>query len=248
MNLITDPAFYAAAIPAVFFVGLSKGGFGGAMALLGVPMMSLVISPVQAAAIMLPILIVMDMASLWIWRGRFDRRTLWIMVPGGALGILIGWATAAWIEIPAVRLIVGGIAIIFALDYLRGRLALTAGAPASHNRLKGTFWGTIAGFTSFVTHAGGPPYQFYTLPLNQDPKDIHGHIGDLLCDHQCDQAGPVLRTRTVRRDQCLDFARTDAHRAVRDIRRRLAGPSHEPRAFLPVHVCYGIRGRAQVSI
>ncbi|WP_421857286.1 sulfite exporter TauE/SafE family protein [Oricola sp.] len=174
MHLISDPAFYAVAIPAVLFVGLSKGGFGGAMALLGVPMMALVISPVQAAAIMLPILIIMDIASLWIWRGRFDPRTLSIMIPAGILGIAIGWATAAWIADPVVRLIVGTIAIAFALDYLRKRLGAATGAPASHNRLKGTFWGTIAGFTSFVSHAGGPPYQFYTLPLNQDPRTYTG--------------------------------------------------------------------------
>jgi uncharacterized membrane protein YfcA len=68
--MITDPFFYAVAIPAVIMVGLSKGGFGGAMALLGVTLMALAISPVQAAAILLPILIVMDIVSLWSWRGN----------------------------------------------------------------------------------------------------------------------------------------------------------------------------------
>ncbi|MFZ2099496.1 MAG: sulfite exporter TauE/SafE family protein, partial [Oricola sp.] len=76
MPLIDDPWFYAAAIPAVIFVGLSKGGLGGAMALIGVPLMALVISPVKAAAVMLPILIVMDIVGLWTWRGVYDIRTL----------------------------------------------------------------------------------------------------------------------------------------------------------------------------
>jgi uncharacterized membrane protein YfcA len=174
MNFITDPVFYALAVPAVIFVGLSKGGFGGAMALLGVPMMALVISPVRAAAIMLPILIVMDIVSLWAWRGKFDKRTLKIMLPAGILGIAIGWATAAWVTVPLVRLIVGVIAVLFALDYLRLQLRTRKNEAKPHNRLKGTFWATIAGFTSFVSHAGGPPYQFYTLPLGQDPKIYTG--------------------------------------------------------------------------
>ena len=75
-SLMSDPWFYAAGVPAVLLVGLSKGGFGGAMALLGVPLMSLVMPPVQAAAILLPILIIMDVVSLWAWRGNHDRSTL----------------------------------------------------------------------------------------------------------------------------------------------------------------------------
>jgi len=170
MTFISDPLFYLAAIPAVIFVGLSKGGLGGAMALIGVPMMALVTSPVKAAAIMLPILIVMDMVSLWTWRGNYDLRTLKIMLPAGLLGIGIGWFTAAWVTVPQVRLLVGVIALLFAADYVRLRLRTTPGEPKPHNVLKGRFWGTLAGFTSFVSHAGGPPYQVYTLPLGQDPK------------------------------------------------------------------------------
>ena len=89
--MITDPFFYAVAIPAVFLVGLSKGGLGGAMAVIAVPLIALAIPPVQAAAIMLPILIVMDMVSLWAWRHHSDRRTLVIMLPGAVIGIAIGW-------------------------------------------------------------------------------------------------------------------------------------------------------------
>lgn len=170
MTFISDPLFYLAAIPAVIFVGLSKGGLGGAMALIGVPMMALVTSPVKAAAIMLPILIVMDMVSLWTWRGNYDLRTLRIMLPAGLLGIGIGWFTAAWVTVPQVRLLVGVIALLFAADYVRLRLRTTPDEPKPHNALKGTVWGTLAGFTSFVSHAGGPPYQVYTLPLGQEPK------------------------------------------------------------------------------
>src|SRR3990170_6569113 len=96
-GLLLDPWFYAAAIPAVILVGLSKGGFGGAMGFIGVPLMALAISPVQAAAILLPILVLMDMVSLWTWRGVYDRATLAIMLPGSLIGIGIGWLTAAMV-------------------------------------------------------------------------------------------------------------------------------------------------------
>lgn len=174
MPFVSDPVFYAAAIPAVIFVGLSKGGLGGAMALIGVPLMALVISPVKAAAIMLPILIIMDIVSLWTWRGTYDVRTLKIMLPAGIVGIGIGWLTAAWVTVPQVRLLVGLIALLFAADYVRLRLRAKPPEPKPHNRAKGSIWGTLAGFTSFVSHAGGPPYQVYTLPLGQDPKVFVG--------------------------------------------------------------------------
>lgn len=167
--ILSDPLFYLAAVPAVILVGLSKGGFGGAMALLGVPLLALVVPPVQAAAILLPILIVMDIVSLWAWRGFFDRRLLAIMLPGALAGIAIGWLTAAVVTEAHVRLIVGLVTLLFfvrwAVDKVRRNERI-----ARHNAPKGFFWGTVAGFTSFVAHAGGPPYQVYALPLRQDPK------------------------------------------------------------------------------
>ena len=73
--MLADPWFYAAAVPAVVIVGLAKGGFGGGISILGVPLMALVISPLDAAAIMLPIMIVMDIVALFAWRGVWDRPT-----------------------------------------------------------------------------------------------------------------------------------------------------------------------------
>ena len=112
-DLLANPWFYAAALPAVILAGLSKGGFGGAMGFVGVPLMSLVMSPVQAAAIMLPILVLMDVVSLWTWRGVYDRATLAVMLPGSVIGIGIGWLTAAMVTADMVRFIVGAIAMIF---------------------------------------------------------------------------------------------------------------------------------------
>jgi len=170
--LISDFSFYLAAVPAVFLIGLSKGGFGGALALLGVPILALVISPVAAAAILLPILLVMDAVSLYSWRGVWDRGTLKLMIPSGAVGIAIGWAMAAYLSDDLVLLIIGTVAVAFVLNYfLAGK---NRDKPRRPNRLAGIFWGACAGFTSFVAHAGGPPYQIYVLPLRLDPRVFAG--------------------------------------------------------------------------
>lgn len=128
--------------------------------------MSLAINPIQAAGIMLPILIVMDIVALSSYRGAGDRSALKILIPAGIVGIAIGGLTANWVSEAAVRLIVGAVALAFALNYwlVRGE------QPAARQSvLKGGFWGAVAGFTSFVSHAGGPPFQMYMLPLKRDP-------------------------------------------------------------------------------
>ena len=167
MTPIVDPWFYAAAIPAVIFVGLSKGGFGGTIAMLGVPIMSLVVSPLQAAGIMLPILIVMDIVALVAYKGRADWKCLGLLLPAAMIGIGIGWATAAYVNDAFVILLVGVISIGFVADYVfKGRKEQKA---RKHNVPKGVFWGTITGFTSFISHTGGPPFQMYMLPLRLPP-------------------------------------------------------------------------------
>lgn len=172
--MLSDPWFYAAAVPAVVLIGLSKGGLGGAMALLGVPLMTLVMPPVQAAAILLPILIVMDIVGLWTWRHHGDGTTLKIMLPGALIGIGVGWLTAAYVTEEAIRLLVGIVALLFFADYMRRRLSPGGVGRKPHNAVKGSFWGAVSGLTSFVSHAGGPPYQIYALPLGQDPRVFVG--------------------------------------------------------------------------
>lgn len=165
--MITDPWFYAFAVPAVILVGMAKGGFGGAIALLGVPLMSLVISPVQAAGILLPILVAMDIVSLIAYRRRYHLASLKVLIPPALVGIGIGWLTAAVVTEAHVRLIVGIVALAFTLDYW---FRSARRPPANTSPVKGAFWGTVAGFTSFVSHAGGPPLQMYLLPLRLDPR------------------------------------------------------------------------------
>jgi len=166
-NAIADPIFYAVAVPAVLLVGISKGGFAGGFGMLGVPLMALIISPLEAAAIFLPILILMDMQGVWVYRKKWTFGILKLLIPAAGIGIGIGWATAGLVNEAAVRLIIGVIALSFAINHWTGG-AIFRDTGAGPARRSGLFWGGVAGFTSFVSHAGGPPYQVYTLRLGLD--------------------------------------------------------------------------------
>jgi len=166
--VFTDPLSISVAIFVAILVGLSKGGLGGAMAILGVAILSLVIPPVQAAGILLPILLVMDFIGCWVWRKHWDLAMVWALLPAGIVGVVVGWALATVVSDAVVRLIVGSIAVVYLFTYLRGLIGATP-PPRQPNRLRGSFWSFLAGYTSFVAHAGGPAYQIYTMPLRVAP-------------------------------------------------------------------------------
>ena len=160
---INDPWFYAAAIPAVIIYGISKGGFGGGLGILAVPIMSLVISPVQAAAILLPILCLMDLFSLWAYRNQWDPVNLRILIPGAIIGIIIGALLFSYLTPEIIKLLLGAIAILFTLDYWTRGLR-----NKEDHASKPGLWGIPAaitgGLTSFIAHSGAPPISMYLLP------------------------------------------------------------------------------------
>jgi uncharacterized membrane protein YfcA len=139
------------------------------MGVLGTPVLALVISPVQAAALLLPIFVVSDMFGLWAYRREFDKRNLRILIPTGIVGITIGWATASMVSDRYVGLLIGIIGVVFCANGWRTRNTKPIPKPADIPR--GAFWGTFMGFSSFVSHSGGPPYQVYVLP-QQLPKTV----------------------------------------------------------------------------
>lgn len=171
--MFEDWHFYLAAIPAVLLMGLSKGGFSG-LAILSTPLVSMVTSPVRAAAVMLPILIVQDAVSVWAYRHEWSRRNLAILLPGALAGIAAGYLLARHVSDAAVTLAVGLVSAGFVLwQWLKhARTGQLAAEPA--NVPKGLFWGTVSGFTSFISHTGGPPFQVYTLPQRMSPAEYAG--------------------------------------------------------------------------
>lgn len=154
--------FWLAATVAAMLVGAGKGGLP-VVGMLAVPVLSLVLPPVVAAGLLLPVYVVSDMFGLYAYRHAFDRRVLAIVLPGAIAGIALGWATARIVPEAAVTLLVGLIGVAFALNLLLRAKAAVQPRPARVGL--GLFWGAVTGFTSFVSHSGGPPYQVYTLPL-----------------------------------------------------------------------------------
>ena len=163
---ITDPAFYAVAVPAVLLVGVSKSGFGSGFGALGVPLMALTLPVPQAAAIMLPLLAIMDVLGLRaLWR-ECDRGLLKLLLPAGLIGTVVGWASFGVLSTPTVAAVVGVITLLFLA--IRSIWPPRAEAPKPHAGL-GFGLAVVSGFTSFVAHAGSPPLGFFMLPLRLPP-------------------------------------------------------------------------------
>jgi uncharacterized membrane protein YfcA len=170
--MITDWVFYAFAVPAVILVGLGKGGFSG-LGLLSFPLMALVAPPIQAAAIILPILMVQDVVGVWAFRREFSGENLKLMVPGALLGLLAGYLFARTVSSAIILLLVGLISTLFVVYSLLGARRGRA-APTFPARGPATLWGVVCGFTSFIANAGGPPFQVYMLPQKLPPKIYAG--------------------------------------------------------------------------
>jgi uncharacterized membrane protein YfcA len=168
VTVITDPLFYALAIPAVLALGLSKGGFVG-VGQMALPLFALAMPPLEAAAIMLPIMIVQDAFAVWVYRKSWDRRIFTIVICGMTIGVGIAWAVASVISESAVRLFVGVLTVAFAIYGWIGPQAFAAeldrdiGKPGVAG---GLFWGAMSGFASTICQAASPPYQMYVLRLN----------------------------------------------------------------------------------
>jgi uncharacterized protein len=172
--MITDALFYAIAIPAVLLSGISKGGLSG-LGALAVPMLALVISPAQAAGLMLPILCLMDLFGLWAYRRSWSRSQMRVLLPGSLLGVGIGVLAFGHLNDSAVRVLIGLIAILFSINqWLKPLLQRQLATASPPSRIKGLFWSGMAGFTSFVAHAGGPPVLIYLLPLRMEKMLLAG--------------------------------------------------------------------------
>lgn len=161
--MIQDPLFYLLAVPAVILLGFSKGGLAG-VGSLALPLMVLVIEPVQAAAIMLPILIAQDAVGVWAFRRHLNWYVLGWTVPGATLGILIGYLFAASVSSGAVMALVGVISIAFGAYRLwLGRHGPPTAGASSPGWI-GSLFGVASGFTSQIAHAGAPPFQLWVMP------------------------------------------------------------------------------------
>lgn len=164
--IITDPYFYAVSIPAVLLLGVSKSGFGAGFGSLAVPLMAMAVSVPEAAAILMPLLFLMDVLGMAAFRKDFDRTLLTFLIPFGVLGIVIGAVLFKVLNANTVSALVGG----FTLLFLAQRLLFPTHADSPPPpRWLGALLTTTSGFTSFIAHAGGPPISAYVIPLRLSP-------------------------------------------------------------------------------
>ncbi|MDV6254372.1 sulfite exporter TauE/SafE family protein [Vibrio sp. EA2] len=159
--LISDPWFYLTAIPAVLIFGIGKGGLGGALGVIAVPLVSLSVTPTQAAAILLPILCVMDLFAVKQHRSSADRVLLLRMLPGAALGVVVASCFMSSVSESVLRIVVGALCLLFCLQYILGN----QGKQKPAGRISAWFWSGLSGFSSTTIHAGGGPASIYLLPL-----------------------------------------------------------------------------------
>lgn len=162
-TILHDPLFWLLGVPAVILLGLGKGGFIG-FGTLAMPMIALVVPPVQAAAIVLPLLIVQDAVSVWAFRRSWDRHILLVMVPGAVIGILLGYVFAASLPETWILLALGLISLLFGVQ----RLWIERGGQIAPVRKLpdwvGMLCGAASGLTSQIAHAGAPPFQIFVFP------------------------------------------------------------------------------------
>jgi len=163
--------FYPVAAVGILLTGMSKGGFGAAGGV-AVPLMAIFITPPQAAGIMLPILCAMDLFGVHAYRGKWSWNHLRILLPGAIVGIALGGLGFGVLPDDGLRLLIGVIAVVFALNQwfrvserIAARLGGERGPPGV---AAGWSWGAMSGFTSTLAHAGGPPFAVYMLAQKLD--------------------------------------------------------------------------------
>jgi uncharacterized membrane protein YfcA len=174
--VITDPLFYLVCLIAVAVLGLSKGGFFG-LGVVALPLMSLYVPPLQAAAILVPVQLAQDALTIWSYRHTWSAWNLKVMVPGMAVGIAVTTLFAAALSPAHIRLVLGVIAALFVLRYwLSQRFALMDFRP---NAASGAILGAIGGFTTLLANAGGPVWQIHLLPQNLEKFTYAGTLAML---------------------------------------------------------------------
>ena len=165
VSIISNPWFYVVAVPAVITIGIAKGGIGGTGGV-AVPLMSLVVTVPQAAAVLLPIICFADIFAVWTYRKSWHGPNLKIIIPGAMVGIVAGTLSFRYLDPLAIKVIIGFIALWFSTHNLFFKRKNQE--PTKVNAVKGSFWSSLSGFTSFIAHSGAPPLSVYMLPQRMD--------------------------------------------------------------------------------
>ncbi len=171
-NLLTEPLFWGLAFIGIILTGISKSGFAGGAGVGAVPLLALIIPVPMAVALMLPLLILMDVKTVWYYRHTVDMTTLKKLLPAALIGIAIAGLSVSFLSTFWLQIALGSFSILFAvwqkLTPILGNL-----------RIGAMLWGTISGITSTLLHAGGPPINIYLISRRLPKKVWLGTAGVL---------------------------------------------------------------------
>ncbi|MGR3617636.1 MAG: sulfite exporter TauE/SafE family protein [Paracoccaceae bacterium] len=155
--------FFAIAAPAVMFAGISKGGFGSGAAFVSASILAIVLEPGTALALMLPLLMLVDLASLKPYWGRWNWQASKLLILAGLPGVVLGAALYKIVDDDAMRILIGAISVGFVGWQVLQQMRPSTVTPTPFGPVAGAIAGVFAGFGSFVSHAGGPPAAIYLL-------------------------------------------------------------------------------------
>jgi uncharacterized membrane protein YfcA len=158
-----DPTLLLVAAFGVFLIAFMKGAFGGGLAIIGIPVLSLVMDPITAGALLAPLFVLMDAVALYYWRPRtWSKIDLMLLVPALALGTSLGFLLMKVVDQRTFAVLIASITLIFTGLWFRGGGKVV---QQPRSKVKALVAGTASGVTSMVAHSGGPPVAMYLLPL-----------------------------------------------------------------------------------
>ncbi|MEL6915152.1 MAG: sulfite exporter TauE/SafE family protein [Pseudomonadota bacterium] len=160
--------FFALAVPAVIFAGVSKGGFGSGASFASAAMMALILPPDLALGLMLPLLMLIDVGSLPTYWGKWSWRDARRVILGSLPGVALGIAVFRFADPDVIRFLIGAVALAFVAWQIAKARGLVPAPRRALGPAAGLLTGAVAGFTSFVSHAGGPPVAVYLLSQRLD--------------------------------------------------------------------------------
>lgn len=168
---MTDWQSWLLAALAVLFIGLSKAGFGGGLGMLTTPLCALAFPPKEAIGIVLPLLCAGDFFSLWHYWRTWDARNLKYLLPGAAVGIIIGVHFIGRFSPRELNVAIGLIALVFVLFQLAREKIFRAEGAFAPNHTFGIPCGLGAGITSSFAHGAGPVVSMFLVPQRL-PKEM----------------------------------------------------------------------------
>lgn len=165
-------------LAAAFVIGAAKGGLSSAGAL-AVPALAVVIDPLTAAGVLLPVYIISDVVGVWLYRHQFSGRNVAVLAAAGLAGVVLAMLMVPHVSVAAATLATGVIGLAYVVQANLRRLLQAPPERRPFRLMPALFWGVLTGVTSFVSHSGTPPFQSFVLPQRL-PKMVYAGTSTLV--------------------------------------------------------------------